>query len=117
MNNGDCQFMVSRDIKLKCYMLLSNFDKLIVKLNKDRVLKSKKNNLSQLHKDNNLSSRRRFSFGILHLVWGLEKNPFFRVFGLLSPFLSSPCSSKKEERKIRKARFEVFKIIQVRKKS
>ena len=81
-----CQFMVSRDIKLKCYMLLSNFDKLIVKLNKDRVLKSKRKNLSQLHKDNNLSSRRRFSFGILHLVWGLEKNPFLGFLVCSLPF-------------------------------
>ena len=36
---------------------------------------------------------------VWHLVGGLEKNPFF---GLLSPFLSSPCSCKEEERKGRK---------------
>ena len=35
-----CQFRVLRDIKLKGYMLLYKFDKLIVKLNKDGGLKS-----------------------------------------------------------------------------
>ena len=43
-----CQFRVLRDIKLKGYMLLYKFDKLIVKLNKDGGLKSEGKNFEPI---------------------------------------------------------------------
>ena len=44
----NCQFRVLWDIKLKGYMLLSNLNKLIFKLNKEGGLNRKGKNLSQI---------------------------------------------------------------------
>ena len=81
--------------------------------------------MNQLHEDNNLSSRRKFSIFAKEVlafggVWRITN-----FFGLLFSFSLALLvhvkrrkgrEGEEEERKRRKARFEAFKTIQVRKK-